>query len=117
MSIKEDIRNQIIGATARANFPIGSPGALLAAFPQGADTKCKSREIEMTAGEAGKLLKPDDFPFTKRGAGGRDDSKAGRAMIPRLQQMLFPTPARSWRARQCLNRLHVELFCNTGRDR
>ncbi|MGO9568016.1 MAG: MTH865 family protein [Desulfomonilaceae bacterium] len=63
MSIKEDIRNQIIGALARASFPIGTPEALLAAFPQGADTKCKSGEIEVTAGEAGKLLKSDDFPF------------------------------------------------------
>jgi hypothetical protein len=64
MSIKEDIGNQIIGALARASFPIGTPEALLAAFPQGADTKCKSGETEMTAGEAGKQLKSDDFPFT-----------------------------------------------------
>jgi hypothetical protein len=63
MSVKEDIRGQIVGALSGASFPITSPAALLAAFPNGAATKCKSGNIEMTAGEAGKLLKADDFPF------------------------------------------------------
>ena len=63
MSVKEDIRNQIVGALAKAKFPISTPEALLSAFPNGAATKCKSGDVEMTAGEAGKLLKMDDFPF------------------------------------------------------
>ena len=64
MSVKEEIRGQIIGALAGARFPIDSPAALLGAFPNGADTKCKSGEVEMSAGDAGKLLTADDFPFT-----------------------------------------------------
>jgi hypothetical protein len=38
MSVKEDIRAQIIGALAGAKFPIESPEVLLAAFPNGAET-------------------------------------------------------------------------------
>ena len=63
MSIKEEIRKQIIGALGKARFPISSPQALLAAFPQGAATECRAGDVAMTAGEAGKLLKPEDFPF------------------------------------------------------
>jgi hypothetical protein len=63
MSVRDDIRAQIIGALATASFPIKTPEALLASFPNGAETRCKSGEIEMTAGEAGKLLRQDDFPF------------------------------------------------------
>jgi hypothetical protein len=64
MSVKEEIRGQIIGALSGAKFPLASPGALLAAFPQGAATTCQSGDVKMTAGEAGKLLKAEDFPFT-----------------------------------------------------
>ena len=64
MSVKHDIRTQIIGALSGAKFPISTPEALLAAFPRGAETKCKSGDVEMTAGAAGKLLKGEDFPFT-----------------------------------------------------
>ena len=63
MSVKEEIKGQIIGALANAKFPIKTPQDLLAAFPNGADTTCKSGNVSMTAGEAGKLLKPEDFPF------------------------------------------------------
>jgi hypothetical protein len=63
MSIKEEIRKQIVGALAKAGFPISTPQALLAAFPQGAATECRAGDVAMTAGEAGKLLKPEDFPF------------------------------------------------------
>jgi len=35
----------------------------LAAFPEGAATTCRADGIEVTAGEAGKLLTADDFPF------------------------------------------------------
>ncbi len=63
MSVKEDIRAQIIGALAGAKFPIETPEALLASFPDGAETTCKSGDVELKAGDAGKVLKPDDFPF------------------------------------------------------
>jgi hypothetical protein len=29
----------------------------------GAETTCQAGDVKMTAGEAGKLLKSDDFPF------------------------------------------------------
>lgn len=62
MSVKEEIHSQIAGALAGAKFPIKTPEDLLAAFPAGADTKCKSGNVEITAGEAGKLLTAADFP-------------------------------------------------------
>lgn len=63
MSVKEDIRAQIIGALAHAKFPINTPEVLLGSFPDGAQTTCKSGDVVLTAGDAGKVLKPDDFPF------------------------------------------------------
>ena len=63
MSVRDEIRQQIIGALATASFPIGTPGGLLAAFPLGAETKCRSGDVEVTAGQAAQLLKSDDFPF------------------------------------------------------
>ncbi|ABR55685.1 MTH865-like family protein [Methanococcus aeolicus Nankai-3] len=63
MNVKEEIKAQIMGALEGANFPIETPEELLAAFPKGAETTCKAGNIEMTAGEAGKLLKAGDFPF------------------------------------------------------
>lgn len=63
MSVNETIKKQIIGALQGAKFPIATPEALLAAFPQGADTTCKAGDLEVTAGEAGKLLTAEDFPF------------------------------------------------------
>jgi len=63
MSVRETIKNQIVGALKTATFPINTPEALLNAFPQGADTACKAGDIEVTAGEAGKLLMVGDFPF------------------------------------------------------
>jgi len=80
MSVKEDIRGQIVGALSGANFPLKSPEALLAAMPQGADTKCKSGDVEVTAGQAGQLLKPDDFPFNS--AEEVADTIVGRAGLP-----------------------------------
>lgn len=62
-SVKAQIHAQIEGALARATFPIGTPGELLAAFPDGADTTCRVGDLKMTAGEAGTLLKETDFPF------------------------------------------------------
>ncbi|MDN7024995.1 hypothetical protein FGU65_08865 [Methanoculleus sp. FWC-SCC1] len=50
-----------------ATFPIGTPEEPLAAFPDGAATTCRAGDVEMTAGEAGGLLKPEDFPFTGPG--------------------------------------------------
>jgi len=63
MSVKEEIHAQIVGALKGAKFPINTPEALLAAFPDGANTTCRAGDIKMTAGEAGKLLKGSDFPF------------------------------------------------------
>lgn len=63
MTVRETIKSQIIGALKGAGFPIATPEALLAAFPQGADTTCQAGDLKVTAGEAGKLLIPGDFPF------------------------------------------------------
>ena len=63
MSVRETIKSQIIGALKGAAFPIISPEALLAAFPNGAETTCVAGDLKVTAGEAGKLLRADDFPF------------------------------------------------------
>lgn len=63
MTVREQIHAQIEGALAGARFPIRSPGELLAAFPNGADTTCQVGELKMTAGQAGTLLKEADFPF------------------------------------------------------
>lgn len=63
MSVKDEIHAQIVGALKNAKFPINTPGDLLAAMPQGADTKCKAGGIELTAGDAGRVLKASDFPF------------------------------------------------------
>jgi hypothetical protein len=63
MSVRETIKIQIIGALKEATFPISTPEDLLAAFPLGAETTCRAGDIEVTAGEAGKLLQAGDFPF------------------------------------------------------
>jgi hypothetical protein len=63
MNVKEELFKQITGALAGAKFPIATPEALIAAFPQGAATTCSAGTVRMTAGEAGTLLKADDFPF------------------------------------------------------
>ena len=63
MTVRDEIHAQITGALAGAKFPIKTPEELLSAFPDGANTTCRAGDIEMTAGEAGKLLKANDFPF------------------------------------------------------
>ncbi len=63
MSVKDEIHAQIVGALKGAEFPINTPEALLAAFPDGANTTCQAGDVKVTAGEAGKLLKGSDFPF------------------------------------------------------
>lgn len=63
MSVRDELKNQIVGALKGATFPIKSPAELLNAFPEGANTTCRAKDVEMSAGEAGKLLKEDDFPF------------------------------------------------------
>ncbi len=67
MTAKEELTQQIVSALARARFPISTPEELLVAFPNGADTTCRSGDIQMTAGAAGKLLTDADFPFTSAG--------------------------------------------------
>ena len=63
MSVKEDIRAQIIEGLAHAKFPIDTPEKLLGSLPDGAQTTCKSGDVVLTARDAAKVLKPDDFPF------------------------------------------------------
>lgn len=63
MSVREIIKNQIVGALKGAQFPIATPEELLSAFPNGAETTCKAGDLEITAGEAGKLLSANNFPF------------------------------------------------------
>ncbi|KZX11076.1 MTH865 family protein [Methanobrevibacter curvatus] len=63
MSVKEEIYSQIVGALEGASFPIGNPEDLFAAFPDGADTTCKSGDVVLKASDAGKVLTGDDFPF------------------------------------------------------
>ncbi|SNS98004.1 hypothetical protein SAMN05446037_103130 [Anaerovirgula multivorans] len=78
MDVRETIKSQIIGALKNADFPISSPDELLAAFPLGADTTCQAGDLKVTAGDAGKLLKADDFPFkTAEDVGETIVSRAG----------------------------------------
>jgi len=63
MGVKEEIHAQIVGALAGANFPLETPEVLLGSFPDGAETTCKSGDVELKAGDAGKVLTSDDFPF------------------------------------------------------
>ena len=63
MSVRETIKQQIKGALKDAGFPIASPEALIAAFPNGAETTCVAGDLKIKAGDAGKLLVPSDFPF------------------------------------------------------
>jgi len=64
MDVKTELKSQITGALAGAEFPIASPEALLAAFPNGADTTCEAGDVKLRAGDAGGVLFPGDFPFT-----------------------------------------------------
>ncbi|PKL66158.1 MAG: hypothetical protein CVV28_12240 [Methanobacteriales archaeon HGW-Methanobacteriales-1] len=63
MAVKEEIHAQIVGALAGADFPIATPEALLGAFPDGAETTCKSGDVKLKAGDAGEVLTAEDFPF------------------------------------------------------
>jgi len=63
MGVKEEIKNQIIGALEGANFPIETPEELINAMPNGADTICKSGNLELKAEDAGQVLTANDFPF------------------------------------------------------
>lgn len=63
MSVKEEIRGQIVSALAGAEFPINTPEKLLESFPEGGETTCKADGVELKAKDAGRLLKTSDFPF------------------------------------------------------
>jgi len=63
MNARDEIHAQIVGGLASAKFPIMSPEDLLSAFPEVANTTCKAGNLEVSAGEAGKLLKASDFTF------------------------------------------------------
>lgn len=60
---KVEFYAQITGALASAKFPLKTAADLISAFPKGAATAYHVGNFRMTAGEAGKLLKPADFPF------------------------------------------------------
>jgi hypothetical protein len=63
MGVKEEIHAQIVGALAGAKFPLETPEELLGSFPDGAETTCKSGDVELKAGDAGNVLTGNDFPF------------------------------------------------------
>lgn len=63
VDVKATLKSQIREALAGAAFPIKSPEELLAAFPQGADTTCEAGGIKLRAGDAGSVLRAEDFPF------------------------------------------------------
>ena len=63
MTVRDEIHGQIVAGLKGAKFPINTPEELLAAFPAGAETTCRAGNLEVTAGEAGKLLTAADFPF------------------------------------------------------
>jgi hypothetical protein len=60
---KVEFYAQITGALTSAKFPLKSASDLISAFPKGASTAYHVGDFRITAGEAGKLLKPADFPF------------------------------------------------------
>ncbi len=64
MDVRSELKSQIVAALAGASFPIVSPEALLAAFPQGADTTCEVGDVKLRAGDAGGVLTAADFPLT-----------------------------------------------------
>lgn len=76
MDVKSELKAQIKGALAGAEFPIASPEALLAAFPNGADTTCEAGGVRLRAGDAGGVLLPSDFPF-------RDADQVADAIVDR----------------------------------
>ncbi len=63
MDQKEDIRNQIIKSLSGARFPIYTLEELIIAFDDEERTTCKSGDVELKAGSAGKILEEADFPF------------------------------------------------------
>ncbi len=63
MDVKAELKKQIAGALAGAQFPIASPEDLMAALPEGPDTTCQAGEVKLRAGDAGGVLKESDFPF------------------------------------------------------
>jgi hypothetical protein len=64
MTVKEEIRSQIIGALSGAKFPINTPEELAEAMPISADTCCKAGDIAVRAEEAGYLLEYEDYPLS-----------------------------------------------------
>lgn len=76
MTVRDDIHGQIIAGLKGAKFPLNTPEELLAAFPAGANTTCRSGDLAVTAGEASKLLTPADFPF-------RDEKKVADTIVER----------------------------------
>ncbi|MPW25246.1 hypothetical protein GC105_05520 [Alkalibaculum sp. M08DMB] len=63
MDVRETIKSQIVTALKDAQFPIATPHLLINAFPNGAETTCVAGDLKVKAGDAGKLLTEEDFPF------------------------------------------------------
>ena len=63
MSVRGEIKEQLVEGLEGADFPIDNPEDLLDAFPEGPETTCKSGDVEIQAADAGDLLTEDDFPF------------------------------------------------------
>jgi hypothetical protein len=60
--VLREIHSQIVEHLLGQN-PLGTLEKIFSAFPKGAETTCKANGVELKAGNAGKILKPTDFPF------------------------------------------------------
>jgi len=65
MDVKAELKKQIVGALVGASFPIGSPQELLAAFPNGANTTCPLRWLNLDCQTSNASSRGR---FTRRGA-------------------------------------------------
>jgi len=63
MDVRGIIKSQIVNALKDSQFPINTPEVLINAFPNGAETTCEAGDLKIKAGDAGKLLTVNDFPF------------------------------------------------------
>ena len=64
MDVRSELKSQLVGALAGPRSLDREPQALLAAFPQGADTTCEAGDVKLRAGDAGTVPTAADFPFT-----------------------------------------------------
>ncbi|HJH32202.1 MAG TPA: hypothetical protein C5S50_08535 [Methanosarcinaceae archaeon] len=62
MSVRDEIHSQIVGGLVNGTSPINIPEELFGSFPYGATNTCRSGDLIVSAGDAGKLQKASDFP-------------------------------------------------------